>query len=233
MALGRTPSPPSARPEGGAAALYPWSSETAVHRSTTPESRMTLARKPLSKRTRFDVFKRDGFKCAYCGTTPPKVVLEVDHVVPLAAGGTDDIDNLVTACWDCNHGKGARQLGVAPRPGVTPGAVEEMQERAEQLAAYREMVAALEDEKAKTVDMVMEAWCFAFGGERTETGWSLGYTRVPKPHRVTILRYIESIGLEAVLHAVKVSAGANHVENRMRDRYFYGVCKGKEADKQP
>lgn len=44
-------------------------------------------RKPLSKKTRFDVFKRDQFRCQYCGRTPPTVVLEVDHVVPVAENG--------------------------------------------------------------------------------------------------------------------------------------------------
>ena len=37
-------------------------------------------RVPMSKKMRFDVFKRDGFQCQYCGSTPPSVVLEVDHI---------------------------------------------------------------------------------------------------------------------------------------------------------
>jgi 5-methylcytosine-specific restriction endonuclease McrA len=38
------------------------------------------------------------------------VVLEVDHVVPRAEGGSDDTMNLVTSCFDCNRGKGAVPL---------------------------------------------------------------------------------------------------------------------------
>jgi 5-methylcytosine-specific restriction endonuclease McrA len=40
-------------------------------------------RKPLSKKLRFEVFKRDGFSCQYCGAHPPDVLLEIDHVIPV------------------------------------------------------------------------------------------------------------------------------------------------------
>jgi hypothetical protein len=59
----------------------------------------------VSKRLRFEVFRRDGYACRYCGRKAPHVELTVDHVVPEALGGTDDPTNLVTACADCNSGK--------------------------------------------------------------------------------------------------------------------------------
>lgn len=59
----------------------------------------------LSKKIRFEVFKRDGFKCSYYGKSPPAVVLEVDHIDPKSKGGSDDINNLLSACFDCNRGK--------------------------------------------------------------------------------------------------------------------------------
>lgn len=56
---------------------------------------------------RFKVLARDGFRCVYCGRSPSEdgVKLEVDHVFPKSKGGTDSMDNLVTACWECNQGK--------------------------------------------------------------------------------------------------------------------------------
>jgi len=60
----------------------------------------------ISKRMRFEIFRRDHFTCFYCGRRSPSVILEVDHRIPRCAGGSDDPDNLVTACWDCNRGKG-------------------------------------------------------------------------------------------------------------------------------
>ena len=73
-------------------------------------------RKPIPKRKRFEVFKRDGFQCVYCGAKPPGVALHVDHVEPVVKGGTNETSNLVTACPGCNLGKGAIKLtenGVA------------------------------------------------------------------------------------------------------------------------
>jgi 5-methylcytosine-specific restriction endonuclease McrA len=56
---------------------------------------------------RFAVFRRDGFRCTYCGAGPSNDRLTVDHVIAVANGGTDDLSNLVTACQTCNIGKGA------------------------------------------------------------------------------------------------------------------------------
>jgi len=44
-------------------------------------------RKELSKSIRFEIFKRDSFKCQYCGRMAPEVVLHVDHIKPVAEGG--------------------------------------------------------------------------------------------------------------------------------------------------
>ena len=43
--------------------------------------------------------------CAYCGATDG---LQWEHVIPLACGGPDSIDNMVRACAPCNQAKGAR-----------------------------------------------------------------------------------------------------------------------------
>jgi hypothetical protein len=67
-------------------------------------------RKSLTKKIRFEVFKRDSFKCQYCGKSSPDVILEVDHIVPVAEGGGNEMINLITACFDCNRGKGKRKI---------------------------------------------------------------------------------------------------------------------------
>ena len=53
--------------------------------------------------TRENVFKRDGFKCQYCGTEKE---LTLDHLIPKARGGKTSWNNLVTACKSCNSKKG-------------------------------------------------------------------------------------------------------------------------------
>lgn len=67
-------------------------------------------RKPISKKTRFEIFKRDSFCCQYCGKSSPEVILEIDHINPVAKGGKNDRLNLITACFDCNRGKSDRKL---------------------------------------------------------------------------------------------------------------------------
>ncbi len=71
---------------------------------------MKNKRKGLSKKLRFEVFKRDGFTCQYCGRSAPDVILEVDHIKSVKNGGDNDIMNLITSCFDCNRGKGKRKL---------------------------------------------------------------------------------------------------------------------------
>ena len=64
---------------------------------------------------RFKVFKRDGFRCVYCGRAPlldESVLLELEHLIPRSQGGTNEMENLVTSCRECNIGKGDT-LGVA------------------------------------------------------------------------------------------------------------------------
>lgn len=65
-------------------------------------------RKSISAKLRRQVFERDGFVCCDCGASPQKdksIELHVDHKVPVALGGLNDIDNLQTLCRDCNLGK--------------------------------------------------------------------------------------------------------------------------------
>lgn len=60
---------------------------------------------------RFDVFARDGFRCRYCGVSVDDgAALHADHVIPRSKGGPTLIDNLVTACVDCNLGKSDKLL---------------------------------------------------------------------------------------------------------------------------
>lgn len=63
--------------------------------------------------TRFAVLARDNFTCQYCGAAGIGAELEVDHINPRAHGGKDNKENLITACFDCNRGKGT-QIVKAP-----------------------------------------------------------------------------------------------------------------------
>lgn len=69
------------------------------------------ARRSIPLGVRFSVLERCNFACQYCGRRAPEVALHVDHVMPVALGGTGDESNLTAACEDCNLGKSGRRLG--------------------------------------------------------------------------------------------------------------------------
>jgi HNH endonuclease len=69
-----------------------------------------MPRKPISHELRFSIVQRDNFTCFYCGRRPPEVTLHLDHFEPQSAGGSNDPDNLVTACAECNIGKRAKPV---------------------------------------------------------------------------------------------------------------------------
>lgn len=104
---------------------------------------------PVSKRLRYEVLRRDNYTCRYCGAFAPVAVLEVDHVIPRKHGGTDTLENLVTACDACNNGKAAalpehwlvEEIERAARewrgePPPEPGEDDLYEMRAYQLALY-------------------------------------------------------------------------------------------------
>jgi DNA replication protein DnaD len=97
------------------------------------------SRKSTGTRLRFNVFKRDDFTCQYCGRRTPQVVLELDHVVPVSAGGTNDIDNLITSCWECNRGKADGLLGDRTPFTSTHEKTISILERELQLKEYNEV----------------------------------------------------------------------------------------------
>lgn len=72
---------------------------------------------------RFEILKRDDFRCTYCGRGAAEgVMLHVDHIHPKSKGGGDEPSNLTTACAECNGGKGARLLSETGKPPRQPRA---------------------------------------------------------------------------------------------------------------
>lgn len=51
------------------------------------------------------VFQRDKYQCQSCGKTDLETNLSIDHIIPLASGGQNDISNLQTLCCTCNQQK--------------------------------------------------------------------------------------------------------------------------------
>jgi DnaD/phage-associated family protein len=125
----------------------------------------TPIRKPLSVRTRFEVFKRDEFTCRYCGRTTPDVVLEVDHVVPVVEGGSNDPMNLVTACWDCNSGKSAVPLNEIITGEDPHDRAILLLEKQRQLREYDRVLADLLAHRTAVAQDLVNWWCEETGNK--------------------------------------------------------------------
>ena len=59
---------------------------------------------------RNEIYSRDGHKCQFCLSTLDLSELTIDHLVPLAIGGLDEITNYVTCCRSCNSAKADKPL---------------------------------------------------------------------------------------------------------------------------
>jgi hypothetical protein len=158
----------------------------------------------VSKRLRFEIFKRDGFVCQYCGRRPPDVVLEVDHIHPRAAGGTNDICNLVTACADCNRGKGPGLLREIPaRPDADLAYLEAQQE----IAEARRYLESKEERKRLSGSVVAElrdCWRISFDD----------YTEPPSEK--VFLRWFSDYCPEEIEYAIGRTAGRQRAHKLSR-----------------
>lgn len=113
----------------------------------------------ISKRTRFEVFKRDSFTCQYCGRKAPDVILHVDHIEPRASGGSDELLNLITSCIDCNSGKSDKRLSDSTVVAKHHAQLAALQERQEQLAMLIEWQRSLADLDDQAVTEAEQFWC--------------------------------------------------------------------------
>ena len=65
----------------------------------------------MTSKLREYIKKRDRYTCQLCGNTTqrePNLLLEIDHIIPIARGGLTEENNLQTLCWKCNRAKGAK-----------------------------------------------------------------------------------------------------------------------------
>ena len=179
----------------------------------------------LSKKTRFEIFKRDLFTCQYCGRRPPDVVLEVDHIIAKAKDGSDHADNLTTSCGECNQGKSDRSLGDT-LPIVDEmqrlEAIQEMQERAALLKKQVTVAEALRSSEDDIVETIRDWWVDVVGDDdRFERESVRKFVQLLPPVKI----------LEAIQSAQARVAGASPYRQW---KYFCGVCWGmvREDEKE-
>lgn len=169
-------------------------------------------RTAISKKARFEIFKRDGFSCQYCGASPPQVILQIDHIIPVVEGGNNDPDNLATSCGSCNSGKGRVSLEKVPKSLEDKAA--EIREREEQLAGYTAVMMARADR------IEAEAWLVAESLQ--DEGTLKSYW---KSNLLSIKRFLRDLPLHEVLEAADIAKSKFPWQaSTKRFRYFCGVC---------
>lgn len=181
-------------------------------------------RQTLPKKLRFEIFKRDSFTCQYCGAQPPAVVLEVDHIHPVAEGGDNAQDNLITACDKCNRGKGKRPLGdKIVRPDADLMWLKTQQETAE-LKRYRKVKAARDKEQTAVVAQLQAHW-FSI----TDLDWAPSDDLC---RRLLANNAPDVIEQAFTVVAPKVAGGMLRSASEWRP-YLFAVCRNLTNDTEP
>ena len=80
-----------------------------------PFTKKTMKRNPINPALRHETLVRDDYRCLECGASNMDTSLEVDHIIPVAQGGTDELKNLQTLCITCNRAKNNRTWKAGQR----------------------------------------------------------------------------------------------------------------------
>lgn len=115
-------------------------------------------RKSISKKLRFEIFKRDSFTCQYCGAKAPDVILEVDHINPVKHGGKNDTLNLITSCFICNRGKSHRKISDTSVIEKQRLQIEELNLRRQQLEMILDWRNELQKNENFELEKVTDYW---------------------------------------------------------------------------
>jgi len=174
-----------------------------------------MSDKPIPRRVRFEVLRRDNHACRYCGGTAPDVKLTVDHVIPRVLGGSDDPTNLVTACQPCNSGKAATSPDEHIIADVSSNQLE-WARIAKDVAEMRRADFRAAMQLEADFERAWKEW--TYGGDPNETA--------PMDHdwRTTINTFHElSFEIEDLRYYIRI-AMASKAERPSKWRYFCGCC---------
>lgn len=168
-------------------------------------------RKYISKKIRFEIFNRDGFTCHYCGAHPPESILQIDHIIPVSKGGTNDPENLITSCQSCNIGKGANLLDKTELK--IDEKIKDIEESEEQIKQYNEVI------QRRNQRIKNESWAIAellFSGSK-EKGIEGDFFN-------SIRKFISMIGFAECADAVEITDTFIFKKRADKFKYFCGVC---------
>ena len=185
-------------------------------------------RKSISLKNRFRVFKRDDFKCQYCGKGLPEVILEVDHITPVSKGGDNTMNNLITSCFDCNRGKSDELLTIKPK-NIQDTIIEEIElkkERQKQIKYFDKELRKLKKEEKATLDDIGIYWWDNFVKVNDR-----GYTVFAGKRLVSIKTFLKKLTPEEIKSSMDIALDRLANENQAW-KYFCGVCWCKIKERE-
>lgn len=166
---------------------------------------------PVSKKLRFEVFKRDNFKCQYCGKSPPEIILEADHLTPKSKKGKDEINNLVTSCFDCNRGKS--NIEIEKLPESIKENYEILQEKELQLKEYQKLIAKIEKRVNEEIEKVNSVYEEYFPDMTLSDNFK----------RTSLRKFLSLLPVNEVVQAMHIACTKLYHQDRSI-RYFCGIC---------
>ncbi len=178
--------------------------------------RAKVKRKAVSKKLRFEVFKRDSFTCQYCGRKAPDIVLHIEHITPVSKGGKNTLMNLVTSCVECNLGKGAQTLSDDSCVAKAQKQAEFLQDRREQIEMIRDWHLSLVDQSGVEVEAVNSLYSALTNGEKVIADW----------YKVEIGKLIKKFGLDTVLQSLRDGAAGYGDPSKALNK-LGGICACK------
>lgn len=174
-------------------------------------------REPLSKKTRFEIFKRDKFTCQYCGRTAPDVILEVDHIKPISDDGTNDILNLITSCRDFNRGKGKTPLIQNTVIKKQHDILADLEEKRQQLEMLIEWKKGLEEFEDYQVNQIEKLFIDGINGVFSEEGRKQCYT------------WLKKYGFDETYESAKISIAQYYSKDNDKEYVFDSVGRIAET----
>ncbi|EKO4254879.1 TPA: HNH endonuclease [Vibrio parahaemolyticus] len=187
-------------------------------------------RKSLSKKIRFEVFKRDSFTCQYCGSKAPDVLLEVDHIKPVSMGGTNDLLNLITSCFDCNRGKSNRELCDNAVLEKQRDQLEALQERKEQIEMMFNWQKGLLELDSEVITQLAEYWGELVSGYHLN---EIGHKSLKKlNNRFEISEIMQAMKLATDQYLEYDSEGVIHDSVEEAWSKVPGICSNKRRERE-
>jgi HNH endonuclease len=184
-----------------------------------------VTERQISKRLRYEVLRRDNHACRYCGASAPDAKLTVDHVVPVALGGSNEPANLVTACVDCNAGKSSS----SPDQPIVDDVAADALRWAKAIEQASEALLMDHVRRKEVRDQFLSTWL-----NWSYTDWKTNekvHIELPSNWANSVDTILAAgLPIEVLIECVDLAMAAKHVRRDNLFRYMCGIAWRKVAE---